>query len=142
MRPWPPWLRATIHSTFVALWSFGAAVVVLKHFFQTAAQFGPTVHPWQPTLLEIHGILAVPATYLFGWICADHVAPRWRYAGDRKSGLWVLGLVATLVLTGFAAFFLVGDSVRTANGTLHEILGLSLLVPWLAHATYASRRRA
>jgi len=133
MRNTPAWLRASIHSIFASLWIAGAAVFVLKHFFTATTEFGTTQNPWQAYVLVVHGVLAVAATFLFGWIAADHVAVMWRNGADRVSGLWLLWLVAALIVTGFAGFFLVADSVRGLNGTLHEILGLALLAPWLVH---------
>jgi hypothetical protein len=81
----------------------------------------------------VHGIVAVLVTFLFGWIAAAHVRVMWRVGADRASGLWLLWLVATLIVTGFAGFFLVTDSVRDWNGLLHGVLGLALLAPWLVH---------
>lgn len=134
-------LRAIVHATFGALWCLGAVIFVLEHFFTRADEFGAAVHPWQPSLTELHGIVAVFATYLFGWMCADHVARAWRSATVRSSGLWMLALVAVLAVTGFAAFFLVADSARAVNGVVHEYLGLALIVPWVAHAAARFRRR-
>ena len=133
MRYTPGWLRVGIHAIFGALWIAGAAVSVLGHFFTVSGEFGVTQSPWAAEALVVHGVLAVAATFLFGWIAADHVAVMWRGGAERASGLWLLWLVAALVVTGFAGFFLVADSTRAWNGTLHEILGLALIAPWLAH---------
>jgi len=133
VRNTPGWLRAGIHFIFGALWIAGAAVFVLKHFFPVSTELGATQNPWQANALLVHGVLAVAATFLFGGIAADHVAPMWRNGADRTSGLWLLSLGGALIVTGFAGFFLVADSARAWNGTLHEILGLALIVPWLAH---------
>jgi hypothetical protein len=140
-----PTLRYSVHGTFALLWLLGAAVFVLKHFFAVAGEFGTTPHPWQPTLLLMHGIVAVVATFLFGWVSGDHVALTWRMRADRASGVWLLVLVAALIITGFAAFFVVDDSVRAMNGAVHEWLGLALMIPWTAHLMFGrgahSRRR-
>ena len=65
-----PALRYSVHGTFALLWLLGAAVFVLKHFFAVAGEFGPAPHPWQPTLLLLHGVIAVIATFLFGQVSA------------------------------------------------------------------------
>jgi len=126
--------------TFAALWLLGAAVFVLKHFFSVQGEFGVTPHPWQPTILMLHGIAAVAATFLFGWICGDHVALTWRMRADRASGVWLLAMVFVLIATGFAAFFMVSDSLRSLNGTVHEWLGLALMIPWLLHLMFGRGR--
>lgn len=140
MRASHPALRFTVHSVFAGLWALGAAVFVLKHFFAIAGEFGPAPHPWHPTLLLLHGIIAVAATFLFGWICGDHVATTWRMRADRASGIWLLMLVSVLIFTGFAAFFIVDDSLRSTNGLVHELLGLALMIPWLLHLMFGRRR--
>ena len=133
MRSSPTWLRMTVHSTFAALWLIGAAVFILKHFFPATTPFGPGPNPWQPRLLVVHGVIAVFATFLFGWISGDHVAATWGRGVDRTSGVWLLILISALIVTGFAAFFLVADSIRSVNGSAHEILGLALMLPWITH---------
>src|SRR5215471_9095769 len=144
MRNTPHWLRAGVHALFAALWIAGAGVFVLKHFLTVTTDLGVAQNPWQANVLIVHGVLAVAATFLFGWIAADHVAVTWRTGADRTSGVWLLWLVAVLIITGFAGFFLVADSVRAWNGTLHEIVGLALIAPWVVHLVGAlrSRRRA
>jgi hypothetical protein len=126
-------MRLGIHLAFALLWLAGAAVFALKHFFQTSTEFGPAPNSSAPQLLVVHGIVAVLVTFLFGWIAADHVRVMWRVGADRASGLWLLWLVAILIATGFAGFFLVNDSVRDWNGLLHGVLGLALIAPWLVH---------
>jgi hypothetical protein len=133
MRNSPPWLRLGIHLAFAVLWIAGAAVFTLKHFFPAGTEFGPAPNPAAAPLLVVHGVVAVLVTFLFGWIAADHVQMMWRVGADRASGLWLLWLVAILIVTGFAGFFLVTDAVRDWNGLLHGLLGLALIAPWLVH---------
>jgi hypothetical protein len=141
MRSLPLWLRVSIHAVFAALWIAGAWVFVLKHFFETPSEFGLAPHPWQPKILMIHGMIAVLATYLFGWISSRHVTDTWRRGVDRRSGIALIGLIALLIVSGFASFFFVDDSLRKWNGSIHEILGLALVVPWIVHLLYGRGRR-
>jgi hypothetical protein len=133
VRDSPRWLRLGIHLTFALLWVAGAAVFVLQHFFAANTEFGPAPNPAVAPLLVVHGIVAVLVTFLFGFVAAAHVRVMWRVGADRASGLWLLWLVAILIVTGFAGFFLVNDSVRDWNGLLHGLLGLALIAPWLVH---------
>jgi hypothetical protein len=133
MRNSPLPLRATIHSAFAALWLTGAAIFVLRHFFAVTTDFGVAPHPWQPSLLLLHGIIAVAVTFLFGWIVGEHVSETWRLGLDRSSGVWMLVIIPLLIITGFAAFFLVQERLRSINGTVHELLGLLLIVPAAVH---------
>jgi hypothetical protein len=141
MRTSPRPLRVTIHSAFAALWLTGAAIFVLRHFFAVTTDFGVAPHPWQPSLLVLHGTIAVAVTFLFGWIVGEHVSETWRLGLERSSGLWILVLISVLVITGFAAFFLVNDGLRSLNGKVHEWLGLLLIVPAAMHLVGARAQR-
>jgi hypothetical protein len=141
MRTSPLPLRVTIHSAFAVLWLTGAAIFVLRHFFAVTTDFGIAPHPWQPSLLLLHGIIAVAVTFLFGWIVGEHVSETWRLGVDRSSGVWILVVMPLLIITGFAAFFLVQDRLRSINGTTHELLGLLLIVPAAVHLVGARAQR-
>lgn len=134
MRESPAWLRVAVHATFSLMWLGGTGVFVLKHFFESKDAFSP--HPWQPPLTEAHGILAVLATFLFGWIVADYRAEPQRH---RVTGVLLVASLAWLVATGFAQFFLVSDEWRGVDSTLHEFVGLAFLLPWLAYLTWGAR---
>jgi hypothetical protein len=141
MRTSPLPLRVTIHSAFAVLWLTGAVIFMLRHFFAVATDFGSAPHPWQPPLLLVHGVVAVAVTFLFGWIVAEHVSEAWRRGPERSSGLWLLVIIPLLIVTGFAAFFLVADRQRSINATIHEMLGLLLIVPAATHLVGARAQR-
>lgn len=141
MQPLPPWLRVSLHTSFAAVWLTGFVVFLLRHFYQVSTEFGSAPHPWQPKLLVIHGIIAVPVLYLFGWISARHVGEGWRHGKNRWSGLPLLAVTAVLALSGFAGFYLTNEAARSANGSIHEILGLALIVPALFHWIIGRRIR-
>ena len=141
MQPLARWLRWLLYTSFAALWLTGAVVFVLRHFYQTVTEFGSTPHFLQPRLLVIHGIIAVLALYLFGWISGRHVGEGWRHGGNRASGLPLIALIASLALSGFAAYYLTNESVRSTNRSIHEWLGLVLLVPASFHWIIGRRIR-
>ena len=137
MRRLPPVVSAAVHATFGLLWIAGVAVFVLKYYFESKDVIGP--HPWQPPLTEVHGILAVAATFLFGWIVADYRSQPQRHW---VSGSLLIASLAWLVVTGFAQFFLVSDEWRGVASELHEYLGLVFLLPWLVFLTWGPRATA
>lgn len=129
----PNALRWSLYGVGGALWVSGCAWLVLHYFFQTATQFGVEPHPWEPPLLLVHGILAVPGLYLLGWISSRHALDGWRMARRRPSGGTLSLVLLLLTLSGFALFYVTGDVVRATIALLHEILGVACLVPTLAH---------
>ena len=130
-------LRYCSYGLFVALWLTGCTWLVLQFLFRPETEFGVVAHPLQSPLLLAHGVLAIPALYLFGWISPGHALERWCNRQRRASGgtLWLM--LAALTLTGFALFFLAVDSVHEYSTLVHESLGVAAgaaaLVHWIRH---------
>jgi hypothetical protein len=135
----PTWLRRSLYSSLGFLWLSGIAWLILHWFFGRETEFGPAPHPWQPGILLIHGVLAVAATFLFGWIAGSHVGFNWRRGLQRISGVTLIVLLAVLALTGLGNYYLTWDTARAANSLLHEGAGLLALVPALLHWAVAKR---
>ena len=141
MRPLPLWLRLAVYCGLGVLWLSGTLVFALQHLFRTVTEFGAMPHPWQAPALTIHGLLAVPVVYLLGWMSARHVGEAWRRGGNRASGLVLLALSVLLAVSGFAAYYLVADALRTANGWFHGTAGVILILAGPVHWIAGSRRR-
>lgn len=135
----PNWLRRSLYASLSLLWLSGVAWLILHFFFAREAQFGSVPHPWQPKILVIHGVLAVVATFLFGWIAGSHVGGGWRRGAQRVSGVLLIALLIVLALTGLGSYYLTWDGARAANSLVHEIAGVLAIVPALVH--WASGRR-
>jgi hypothetical protein len=129
----PNWLRRCLYASLGLLWLSGLAWLILHLFFARAAEFGVTPHPWQPTILVIHGVLAAVATFLFGWIAGSHVGAGWRRGAQRISGISLIALLVVLALTGLGSYYLTWDGARAANSLAHEIAGVLAIVPALLH---------
>jgi uncharacterized membrane protein len=129
----PKALRWSLYGVGAGLWLSGCVWLVLHLFFEAPTQFGIEPHPWESPLLLVHGVLAVPALYLLGWVTSRHVIDGWRMARRRLSGGLISGVLVFLALSGFALFFFTDDAVRAAVALLHEVIGVACLVPALAH---------
>jgi hypothetical protein len=127
------WLRRALDSIFAVLWISGCAWLVLQLFFRVDNEFGATPHPWQPSLLLIHGVAALFALFVIGWVAGTHVEARWRVKLNRGSGIALLSLAALLGVSGFASFYLTGESMRAGTATIHEVLGVLVVIPALVH---------
>jgi hypothetical protein len=136
----PNWLRRSLYSSLGLLWLSGLAWLILHWFFTREGEFGPAPHPWQPKILVIHGVLAVVATFLFGWIAGSHVGAGWRRGAQRISGVSLISLLILLALTGLGSYYLTWDRARSANALLHEIAGVLAVVPALVHWATGRRR--
>ncbi len=87
----------------------------------------------------IHGVLAVVATFLFGWIAGSHVGARWRRGAQRVSGVSLIAVLIVLALTGLGSYYLTWDRARAVNSLVHEIPGALAIIPVLLH--WAAVRR-
>jgi len=90
-------------------------------------------------LKRVHGVLAVIATFLFGWIAGSHVGFNWNRGAQRVSGVALIVLLAVLALTGLGSYYLTSDAARAVNSVLHEGAGLLAIVPALVHWAVARR---
>jgi uncharacterized membrane protein len=135
----PNWLRRSLYSSLGLLWLSGLAWLILHLFFARESQFGVAPHPWQPKILLIHGVLAVAATFLFGWIAGSHVGANWRRGVQRISGVTLIALLVILALTGVGSYYLTWDAARSVNSLLHESAGVLAIVPALVHWAVARR---
>jgi hypothetical protein len=135
----PTWLRRVLYASLGLLWLSGLAWLVLHLFFARNTEFGTAPHPWQPGILMVHGVLAVLATFLFGWIVGSHVSLNWRRGAQRVSGVALIVLLAVLALTGLGSYYLTWDGARAVNSLVHEGAGLLTIIPALVH--WATARR-
>lgn len=128
-----PWIRRWVYVAFGMLWLTGGAWLLLHFFFQRETDFGTQSHPLQPKLLAVHGVFALLAVFLFGWIAAAHIGSHWSRNLNRITGVVLVVLVSVLALTGLANYYLVDPDLRGPVSVAHEILGAIAIVPALVH---------
>ena len=97
------------------------------------------VHPWAPWSLKLHGAAAMAALVLLGTLLIAHVGPAWRERCNRTSGVIVLTITTTLILTGYGLYYLAGDGARAIISVTHWALGVIGLPALLLHI-YLGRR--
>jgi hypothetical protein len=132
-------LRLAVMLTFGALWLTGCYWLLLHYFFARPSDFGPVQHPWAPTILRMHGWIAVAAVFLLGWITARHVSDRWPQMIKRVSGVGIASVAAILALTGYALYYTT-DHLHDLAAATHEVLGGAAVLLALAH--WRPHRRA
>ena len=124
--------RAVIYSVCGLLWVTGMAWLVLHYEFQGHNEFGDLPNPAEPGLMRLHGLVAVAGVFLFGWLSAAHVRPRWSIGRNRTSGLVLAGCALVLVVSGYALYYTTAG-VHTLASVLHQGLGIVALVAALTH---------
>lgn len=137
-----PWLRISVYSSLGLLWLTGCAWLVLHLWFQVPSDFGAAPHPLQPPLMVVHGVLAVAAIFLIGWLSGTHIGPSWKRDLNRTTGLTLIVALVLLALTGLGSYYFTSEGLRSANALVHEITGVLALIPALAHWLMRPARRA
>ncbi|MBN9560387.1 MAG: hypothetical protein J0H14_06590 [Alphaproteobacteria bacterium] len=133
--------RRAIHATFHLLLASGLVWTVLRGGLGWKGIGDGFPRPLATISLEVHGAAAMGALFLLGSLTTRHVVRGWCSRTNRASGVILIGVQATLVLTGYALYY-AGEASRDAASVVHLIVGISC-VPIIAwHATAAWRRRA
>lgn len=134
--------RVSVYLSVGALWLSGCLWLCLDQFFAKRGPFGVTPHPLQAPILLLHGVAAILSMYLFGWITARHALRWWPGRVRRLSGGALAALLAVLIVSGFALFFLIDDESQHIAAAIHEVLGLGVTVFAIQHWFFGRRGRA
>lgn len=126
-------LRASVHLVFSVLWLSGVAWLLLHYFAARPGEFGLVRHPLEAPLMLVHGVVAMLALFVLGWFAALHSSDGNRRRARRASG-WVLStLIGVLAIAGCLQFFVSGEGAQAVLRLVHEVCGVALLLPVLAH---------
>lgn len=99
------------------------------------------VHPWEPTLRDLHLIAAPLLVFAVGLIWSGHVAPRlFRPWARRATGLGLALLFAPMVLSGVLLQVAESEGSRLTWAWVHGISSLVWAVAYLGHQLRSRRR--
>ncbi len=133
--------RVAVYLIVGVLWASGCWWLFLDEFLVQRGPFGATPHPWEAPLLLIHGITAIISLYLFGWISARHLLHWWIVGLRRLSGGSLAALLALLIVSGFALFFLSDDAWQHRTVLIHDGIGLGITLLAVQHWFFRGRKR-
>jgi hypothetical protein len=125
-------LRRLVLAAAALLWFSGVWWLVLHYAFAQQTPFGELPNPSEPLAMRVHGVLAVGAVFLLGWIAGGHVIERWDGARRRLSGLLLSATAAVLVVSGYALYYTTGFPHELAS-LAHQGLGALAIVAALVH---------
>ncbi len=133
-------LRWTSYGVFALLWVSGCGWLALHFLLPQPGQFGALPNPWEPSVLRVHGWLAVAGVFLLGWISGGHIMDRWPLYRARVSGPFLATLAVFLVASGYALYYFT-DRLHEAAAATHEVLGTAGILLALLHWRRNGRRR-
>lgn len=116
--------------------------MLLHYCFQQVSDFGKMPNRWEPSLIRVHGILAIACVFLFGWLTSRHIVEAWRQRHKRSSGIFLLVAVTLLVLSGYSLYYLSDDAPRHGIAVIHQVIGVASAILALVHWLKRFSKRA
>jgi hypothetical protein len=129
------WELVLLHVSTLAVAISGLVYGYMKYVMTGSDPDSPLGHPWQPDILKAHVLAAPFLVFAFGLIARGHALPKWR-SGEtpgKTTGGSLLGLVAPLVLSGYAVQVLTGDALRKGMGWGHTAAGAVFAGAYVLH---------
>lgn len=113
----------------------GTVFAVMKYAMKNDDPFAVVNHPLQPYMLAAHVVIAPLLVFGFGWIFANHIWPGFTsgIARKRKSGLWSMGAIAPMVLSGYLLQISTADATRQAMAIAHWISSALFVIAYVIH---------
>jgi hypothetical protein len=133
----PRALRLTVYAVGALLWVSGVVWLMLHYVFPQSTPYGPLPNPLEAPLMRVHGVIAVGAVFVTGWMMAAHVTTRRASDRNRRSGLVLGGTALLLILSGYALYYTTA-SPHDAAALGHEAIGV--LAPGAAVAHWWRNR--
>jgi hypothetical protein len=121
----------------------GAIWAWLHYFAQSDNEFGSS--PAQTWVLTVHGLFAAASLLLIGSLVPLHVKYAWRAHRNRTNGIFFISVVALLLLTGYALYYIGNEYLRAWTSWMHLSIGLAfplllILHIWRGRASRNSKR--
>ena len=126
-------LRAATHLVFGLLAVSGAGWLLLHFVLAAPNEFGTRHHPLEALVVTVHGVIALGAIFLCGWLGARHAQDSWKRGARRRGGMALVAALAVVAASGLAQFFVSNEDVQVFSVTAHEIAGALLLPVLLWH---------
>ncbi len=139
----PSWQRRGFYGVFGVLLASGLAWLAAHFFLRRAGEFGPTIHPFEPWSMKLHGAAAMAALWWVGSLLQIHVRRALAAQRNVAAGWSMLGLLAWLTLTGYGLYYLAGEESRPLWSGAHWVAGVVLpLLVWVHVRTGRKLRSA
>ena len=133
--------RYALFALVLLSWSSGIAFFSMNRWMQVEGEFGPQKHPWQMSVLEIHGAAAFCMMIAFGALLSAHVPAGWRARSLRSVGVALVAAPAFLALSGHLLYYLGDEQLRLSTSYAHAAVGFCLPFLLLVHVLQGAARR-
>jgi len=129
----PTWFRKGLYGLYATAWCSGLSFFALKTWFVVEGEFGPVKHGWQFPALQLHGAAAFLMMITFGFLLGAHVQYCWNLGQQKKRGIVIITLSASLIVSAYLLYYIAQDDVREVVEYVHLAIGFSLPFALIAH---------
>ena len=133
-----PWERALHHGATILVGLSGAIYAWMKYLLEAPADDPFTIlnHPWQPTMLHVHVLMAPIWLLALGLMIRDHVIGRLRDPNrrrGRRTGLAAVLLLGPMILSGYLLQTVTAPGWRGGLVVVHLAAGFAYLLTYAVH---------
>jgi heme A synthase len=93
-------------------------------------------------LAALHGLLAFIGLLVLGALLPIHVRHGLRQRKNKRSGITLLSVIATLILSGWGIYYLADEQWSRWTSVLHVITALVVMLTLTIHVLLAKNERA
>ena len=137
----PKWQEWAIYASFGVLLVSGGAWLILHRLVTVAGAFGPEPSPFEPWLLQIHGVVAYVFLVVAGALIPNHIRLGWLARRNHYTGTTTTAAMLVLALSGVALYYVGSESLRPWTSLAHWAVGLGGAVALAIHAGLVIRRQ-
>jgi hypothetical protein len=127
-----PTRRRVVYVVGAGLWLSGGLWLLFHYVIGRAGAFGGH-DPLESWWIRVHGGFAFAAIWTFGLLWGSHIVPGWAVRQHVKSGVALVALVVSLILTGYLLYYLADEQQRSVVAIFHWSIGLACPAAVLVH---------
>ena len=116
--------RRTLYAASLTLLISGLSWAWIQRLDE-AGKAAESVRRWKPALIAVHGWSAMLFVLLFGTLLGGHIRRAWHARKNRKNGVLLVCLVASLTLSGYALYYTADENWRALFSSFHLWLGIA-----------------
>ena len=138
MKPWEIWLSHI--STFLVTLS-GVAYLWMKYFMETTDPFAIVNHPWQPSMLSLHVLVAPALVFVVGLMVQSHIQRKLRSGtnSNRSSGLVSMVTLPVMIASGYMLQVVTAPLLASITLGLHLVSSSIFVITYVTHQIVSYR---
>jgi hypothetical protein len=126
--------RVLVYGIGLGVWLTGGLWLVFHYFIRSVDEFGfAGPSPLERRWLVAHAAFAVAAVWIFGLLWPSHIKPGWAIRMQRPAGGTLFAVIAWLILSGFALYYIGASEWRSWTSVSHWAVGLAAIAVFVVH---------